>query len=85
MALDTLTGDIYISEAHAIRRWKNGELSLYAGTADEGCINGSLLNARFQFPAGLAIDSHRRILYVADCWNHCLRAIDLTPFPLTSA
>jgi len=88
MAFDTLSGDIYISESHAIRRWKNGELSLYAGSAGRhsvGRINGTFLNARFHDASGIAIDSHRRILYVVDPDNHCIRAVDLPPLPLTSS
>jgi len=83
IAFDELTGDVYISERHAIRRWSNGELSLYAGTnnGDRGCVDGLLLNARFFLPYGLAIDSRRRILYVADCQNHVIRTIDLPVVP----
>jgi cysteine-rich repeat protein len=40
-------------------------------------VDGSMANARFSRPAGLALDAARRRLYVAEVGNHDVRVVDL--------
>ena len=48
-----------------------------AGDGKSGCVDGLLKTAQFYEPSGLALDSARQILYVADTNNHVIRSIDL--------
>ena len=55
------------------------EVSTLAGRAGEpGEADGSLSDARFAAPAGLALDETEGLLYVADSANELLRVVDLT-------
>ena len=36
--------------------------------------------SEFQHPVGVAIDANRRVLFVADCWNHRVQALQLDSF-----
>jgi sugar lactone lactonase YvrE len=50
------------------------------GSSTAGFVNGTLANARFDQPAGVALyqpDAGTKILYVCDEFNHCVRKIDL--------
>ncbi|KAI6646689.1 NHL repeat-containing protein 2 [Oopsacas minuta] len=47
------------------------------GNGKAGCVDEMLKSAQFYEPSGLALDSVRQILYVADTNNHTVRAIDL--------
>lgn len=61
---------------HIIRKiTPEGEVSTYAGLAGvDGAANGSVLDARFNRPSGIVIDSADN-LYVADGNNHVIRKI----------
>lgn len=48
---------------------------LVAGAGDAGFEDGPFYQARFNHPAGLAVNSDGTILYVADQFNHRIRAI----------
>lgn len=77
-----LTGNVYIAdtEAHTIRRVNtSGNISLFAGTGVKGFAgdNGAAAQARFNSPTGLAVDTTRNVLFVADTGNHRIRRIDL--------
>jgi sugar lactone lactonase YvrE len=59
----------------------DGNVTLIAGTpGQQGYAPGDSAGAgaKFNRPTGLAIDSSRNILYVADTGNHMVRAINLT-------
>ena len=72
-------GSIYVADAwaHQIRKIANDALhtvSTYAGDGIDGMIDGPGAQARFRFPAGLAL-APNGTLYVADADNHVIRAI----------
>jgi Secretion system C-terminal sorting domain/NHL repeat len=84
LVLDTL-GNIYIADAgnNCIRKISpfinlgtQQTVTTYAGimTYTVGSADGTLSSARFNSPAGLAIDRVGNI-YVADAGNHCIRKI----------
>lgn len=58
----------------------DGCVSHLAGSSygDMGHVDGPALQARFNFPMGIAINHGRRSLYVCDSGNSCVRAISLT-------
>jgi hypothetical protein len=79
-------GSVYVSDAGSqrIRIIHNGQVRTLAGSGTfpehgfwvrGGFADGPGLQARFNFPAGLAVDSKGKV-YVADAGNHCVRAID---------
>ncbi len=65
-------GDVYISDGSAIRVFRNGMLTVFAG-GTRGYANGTLTTAQFNNPNGLAFDADGN-LYVAD-ENACIRKI----------
>ena len=74
-------GNLYVSDTdnHAIRKiTPAGVVSTLAGTAQQkGSIDGSGNAARFNSPAGIAMDSASN-LYVSDTGNHTIRKITST-------
>ncbi|CAK0843315.1 unnamed protein product, partial [Prorocentrum cordatum] len=74
---------------HAVRvvDLRSGLLSTLAGvlgapgTAGDG---GPAASARLYYPRGLAVDAGAQRLYVADSWNHAVRALDLRTGLLTT-
>ena len=83
------SGNVYIAdqEAHAIRRVNtSGNISLFAGTGAKGFAGdgGAAAQARFNSPTGLAVDTTRNHLYVADTGNHRIRRIDLANNTITT-
>ncbi|MGA2081268.1 MAG: hypothetical protein ABSH53_11735 [Holophaga sp.] len=71
-------GVLFVADtaSHTIRRQQNGILATWAGTAGlPGLVDGLKTDARFTFPAGLAMDNVEN-LYVADSGNNALRRID---------
>ena len=70
---------VYVSDAgnHAIRVIDDsGVATTLAGSGGSGFENGSGAAATFSGPRGLAFDPVSRTLYVADCFNNAIRAID---------
>lgn len=70
-------GDVFVADRlnHRIRRiTAAGVVSTFAGSGDPGFTNGTGTAARFEKPAGLAIDAAQN-LYVADEQNHQIRKI----------
>ncbi|SHI83303.1 Por secretion system C-terminal sorting domain-containing protein [Flavobacterium haoranii] len=73
-------GTIYISDQsnHKIRKFTtDGMVSNFVGTNTAGYVDGNGTNARFNYPAAMAIDTQDN-LYVADWGNHCIRKITPT-------
>jgi sugar lactone lactonase YvrE len=72
------TGNIYVADTqnHTIRKiTPAGAVSTLAGLAgNPGGADGTGSLARFQFPFGIAVDSHGTI-FVGDTWNHSVRKI----------
>ncbi|HEX8183907.1 MAG TPA: SMP-30/gluconolactonase/LRE family protein, partial [Blastocatellia bacterium] len=79
LALDS-DGTLYVSEVfgNSIRRIDpSGNVSTLAGGGSARFRDGSGIDAKFDSPRGLAIDTQRRILYVADTENFRIRKIEL--------
>ena len=78
LAVDSSNGDIYISDSNnnAIRKVSGGVITTIAGdgTPGFGCANGPAASARFNSPAGLALDIHGN-LFIADTENSCVRVV----------
>lgn len=85
MAQDS-RGNFYIADTikHTILKVSNDQVSIYAGANQAGSNNGSLLDARFNQPWGLAVDSQDN-LYVSDFGNHTIRRISTTGIVTTFA
>ncbi|NBV77046.1 hypothetical protein EBR66_02715 [bacterium] len=75
--------NIFIADTgnNVIRRYTSTNIYAYAGTGIAGASGdgGPALNARFQRPYGLALDSSQK-LYITDLSNSVIRTVD----PLTS-
>jgi sugar lactone lactonase YvrE len=71
-------GTVYVTDAmmHTVRRIAtNGEVTTFAGTPGEpGDADGTGRQARFNQPAGLAVDAAGHV-YVADAGNNLIRKI----------
>src|ERR1035437_403540 len=71
-------GNVYVADTgnHTIRQIApGGVVSTLAGLAGiSGSANGTGGSARFYQPEGVAVDSGGNV-YVADTWNHTIRAI----------
>ena len=72
-------GNVYVADAwnHTIRKiTPAGAVSTLAGLAGNfGCADGTNSKARFNRPAGIALDSARTNLFVTDFLNHTIRRI----------
>lgn len=77
LARDT-DGNLFVCDArnHVIRKISSvGVVTTLAGEpGEEGSIDGVGSEARFRFPADIAI-SPEGVLFVADSGNHCIRAV----------
>jgi sugar lactone lactonase YvrE len=77
MAIDS-AGAIYVADTfnHVIRKISpSGEVTTIAGAAgSSGAADGNGGSARFNSPAGIAVDAHG-IVYVGDMQNHAIRKI----------
>jgi thiol-disulfide isomerase/thioredoxin len=54
-----------------------GQVLHAIGTGQAGLVDGSVLDAQFSAPQGMAFDRDNHILYVADTENHAVRKIEL--------
>jgi DNA-binding beta-propeller fold protein YncE len=62
-----------------------GQVTTLAGAAGQvGSVDGALADARFNNPAGLALDDKNQLLYVADVQNQRIRQIDLRAGTVTT-
>jgi len=59
---------------HVIRRVEAAAVKTQAGTGLAGSLDGDLLVASFNQPAGLTVVGGK--VYVADLGNHCIRVVD---------
>ena len=60
---------------HRIRRIANGQVSLLAGQALNGFLDGVGAAARFYYPEGVAVDPFGGDCYVADTYNNRIRKV----------
>ncbi len=79
IAADT-NGRVFITEwlGQSIRQLviATGAVTVVAGLSDvAGWVDGVGTNARFNNPAGIAVDLSGKYLFVTDCNNHCIRQI----------
>ena len=71
------SGNVYVADAgnHRIRKiLAGGPVATLAGTGERGLVDGPCAEARFNNPAGIAVDRLGNV-YVADWGNHCVRRI----------
>ncbi len=61
-----------------------GEVTAVYGDGTAGFIEGPGLEARFDQPQGMALDTASDLLYVADTGNHAVRVIDLNTGEVTT-
>ena len=76
IAVDT-AGVLYVADFnnHRVRKVAtNGEVSTLAGSSIGGYLDGTGTGARFDNPAGIAVNSAGTV-YVADVYNHKIRQI----------
>jgi hypothetical protein len=77
LAVDSL-GDLYVSDSgnQTIRKLTpDGAVSTLAGSVgNAGCADGTNTNARFNGPAGIAVQSTGNV-YVSDFYNHTIRKV----------
>ncbi len=81
LAFDQAQATLYVSDSsnHAIRRifaGAAGKVDTLSGTGAAGGADGSLAQASFNTPQGVALDT-RGNLWVVDSGNHTIRRIDL--------
>jgi sugar lactone lactonase YvrE len=70
-------GNLYVADTgnHCIRVISPaGQVTTLAGAPEPGYVDGQGAQARFSFPAGVAVDAEGN-LYVADTANHRIRMI----------
>jgi sugar lactone lactonase YvrE len=70
-------GTLYVADTvnEAIRRVApDGTVTVFAGSAIGGSVNGTGANARFFRPQGIALDAAGNV-YVADTFNHTIRKL----------
>lgn len=73
------SGNVIIADSdnHRIRRWdaKTRLVSTLAGSGQQGCKDGSALEASFNCPQGVAVDDTGNV-YIADTYNGSVRRWD---------
>lgn len=88
LELDRTRGALYATDRlnDAVRAidLASGAVSTLAGGAGPGSDDGVGAAARFDGPGGLALDEASGTLYVADTFNHTLRAIDVASATVTT-
>ncbi|XP_015631766.1 protein SUPPRESSOR OF QUENCHING 1, chloroplastic isoform X6 [Oryza sativa Japonica Group] len=79
LAIDVLNNRLFISDSNHNRivvTNLEGEFICQIGSSEEGLLDGTFDTASFNRPQGLAYNSKKNILYVADTENHALREIN---------
>jgi hypothetical protein len=93
VASDPIFGGVYIADtgAHAIRYFApapngGGWVSTVAGSGGSaGAADGGPSTARFNAPAGVAVDPNNGRLFVLDTGNHVVRVVNCSAPPAASA
>lgn len=69
-------GALYVAEtgANRIVKIENGQVSLVAGSGQEGLVDGPASQAAFAFPQGVAVDQNGTV-YIADTGNGAVRRV----------
>lgn len=79
LAIDVQNNRLFISDSNHNRivvTNLEGEFIYQVGNSEEGLLDGPFDAASFNRPQGLAYNSKKNILYVADTENHALREIN---------
>ncbi|CAM0872915.1 unnamed protein product [Alopecurus aequalis] len=79
LAIDVQNNRLFISDSNHNRivvTNLDGEFISQVGNSEEGLLDGQFDTASFNRPQGLAYNSKKNVLYVADTENHALREID---------
>lgn len=78
VATDITTGAVFLADRghHRIAKVDpSGMVTIVAGAGTPGFLDGAESTAQFNAPQGIAIDSVRRLIYVADTGNHRIRRV----------
>jgi hypothetical protein len=54
-----------------------GKIQAIIGAPQPGFADGSLISAQFNCPKGAAFEPEQNLIYIADCFNHRIRAVDV--------
>ncbi|TVU47295.1 hypothetical protein EJB05_06890, partial [Eragrostis curvula] len=87
LAIDVQNNRLFISDSNHNRivvTNLEGKFICQVGSSEEGLLDGSFDAALFNRPQGLAYNSKRNILYVADTENHALREINFVDETVTT-
>jgi serine/threonine protein kinase, bacterial len=77
-------GNLYLSDLHKISKINtSGALSVIAGTANFGNVDGNGTTARFNMPSGIGFNGSNN-LFVADLGNNKIRKIDIASDLITT-
>ena len=74
------SGVQYVAEwaNHTIRKIENGQANTVVGNGIKGFTTGTATSAMLDSPGDLALSPDGKTLYIADSWNHAIRAVDIT-------
>ncbi len=77
IAIDS-SDTLYLSNFNTIRKiTSDGNVTTIAGSTTSGLVNGTGVDARFNYPSGLVVD-RKGDIFVADYMNHRIRKIQST-------
>lgn len=68
-------GDIIFAEGNRLLSYDGSNTRVLAGSAEAGFSDGKTNEARFNMIRGLCYSADGNSLYIADCRNHCIRAL----------
>ena len=81
------SGTVYVADVNNNRiraiNPTTGEVTTLAGSGERGLTDGTGTNAQFDYPTGVAV-APNGIIYVADYYNHRIRAINPTTGQVTT-
>ena len=82
IALDSTNRNIIVADTYnnVIRliNMTSGNVSTIAGNGNRGYLDGPALQAEFNSPYGIGLDSTNGNIYVADTYNNRIRLINMT-------
>jgi RHS repeat-associated protein len=88
VAVDLPSGMLFVADTrhHQIVTVDSaGTVMVLAGSGHAGMMDGSGVTAQFRAPEGIAVDSARGVVYVADTLNHRIRRVTFDGFVSTHA